>query len=637
MRRRGILQLPPVDGPAPKSFDIRKYKTAAVSCSCPFLCAVILIFHLSQTTLLKSGRTSELRRNNRALLACRLPPEILQEIFLYCAQTSFDTSTWSWVDLSYVCSTWRMAALDHRELWTYIDFSHPKWTALTLRRSQILPISVRASVNPKNQYTLLRTLQHAPMICDIHLIASIYDLGPLIKTLKTPNQCLESLVIVISPPDDNQEIRYSKRSTPSTGRPLPNLCYLELHRAPISFVSARYINLRHLSLHHLPFSERPARQDFLSLLERFTCLEHLTLTRAFPKNVAAGSCNAGRVIHLSNLLTVSLTGSVQELVNVLECLSLPPDGRIHCYVDRMGDFKTNFWKLAKVLGYHFHRNAWAMPLDTVAVTSREEGLRFTDEHGLNPDFRQTLRIRAFGVTEPTEPLLDLVLGPDAHSAHDEIIVSALTSVWEALPLMHIHTLSLQNLDVLTHKTWSRLLPSLTSIRVLDIGGHAPSGLLWALLLNARSHSHLEHDDMSFMFIPTLEDVYIHNVDCFTGGLMVSSSGPIHSHCDRDDSRFLDVVFAYLEDRRRCGLVLRSVAISCCENVSLDVVKEMQGLVSCLSWDHLGRYPLKKVGPPHLIKEEAAEPSVGYRDQWPSKPPALRHYYRLRILLQLDSS
>ncbi|KAG5639748.1 hypothetical protein H0H81_000028 [Sphagnurus paluster] len=387
------------------------------------------------------------------------------------------------------------------------------------------------------------------------------------------------------------------------------------------------MNLRHLSLHHLPYSERPARQDFLSLLEQFTLLEHLTLVRAFPKNIAAGSSNLGRTIYLPNLMNISLTGTVLEMVNIVECIPLQPAVRIQCHVDRMGDLKTNFWKFAKVLGSHFHSIMEEMPLDTLVLMGHEEGLRFTEECIFNPDFKQSFRIRAFGLTEE-DPLLDLTIGPDAHTSHDEILIAALTSVCDTLPLANVHTLTLQNLDFVTQKSWPRLLRSFSSLRIIDIGGYPPTGLLWALLLNARSHSHLEHDDMLSMLLPSLEDVYLHNVDCFAGGLMVSSSGPVNSHCDLDDSRFLEVLAAYLEDRQQCSLALRSLSISRCNNVSLDVLKDIQGSVSHLLWDNRGMYKTAS-------SRSDTEGLAIYRNQWSSNPPALRHYFRLRTLLELD--
>lgn len=489
----------------------------------------------------------------------------------------------------------------------------------------MLPISVQANVEAVNQHSLHRTLQFAPMIRDIHLVSSIYNIGPLIGTLKNPNRSLESLIVEVLRPDDNQDIRYSKRSISGNGPPLLALKHLELHRTPISLISPRFTGLTNLSLHHLPFSERPARQDFLALLERFQMLKHLTLVRAFPKNIVAGGHTSGRSIRLPNLITVSLTGSVQELVNMLECITLQPAGRLHCHVDRLGDFKTHFWRLAKVIGSHFHDAAWAMPLDTLVMTGREDGLRFTNDHEMSPLFQQTLRIRAFGVTGTVEPLLDLVIGPDVHTSHDEVIVATLGSMWDALPLTYVHTLTLQSLDVITQKSWPRLLTALHSLRVIDIGGRPPSGLIWALFLNARSHSHLEHDDLSSILLPKLEDIYLHNVDCHAGGLMVSSSAPINSHYDLDDSQFLEVLYAYFEDRQRCTLDLRSLSISRCQNVSNQILNDLRGTVSYLSWDNRG-----------LFKGDINSRSPAtYRTHWPSKPPTLRHYFRLCTLLGSD--
>lgn len=445
--------------------------------------------------------------------------------------------------------------------------------------------------------------------------------------LKHPNPFLETLVIEVTKPEDNHDIRFSKRAFPSTGPPLPMLRSLELHRCPFGLVSPRYTGLTQLSLHHLPFSERPSRQDFLSLIETFTMLEHLTLMHAFPKNIVSGGVTPGRIIQLPNLRALSLTGSVQELVNVLDCIALQPAARLNCYVDRMGDFKTNFWKLAKVIGNHFLGAAWAMAIDTLVISVREECSRFTENYEINPNFRQTLRVRAFGVDPGcTDPVLDLVIGPDAHTANDNVIVATLTTIWEALPLTQVHTLTLQSVDVITQKSWPRLLSSLHSLRVIDVAGSVPSGLVWALLLNARSHSHLEHDDTDSILLPRLDDIYLHNIDCFAGGLMVSQSAPINSHSDLDDSRFLDVLLAYLEDRHRCGFDVRSLCLSRCTRVATETMKELRGCVSHLLWDNRGLYGGEGLDP---------ESPATYRGLWSLARPARRHFHRLRALLQME--
>ncbi|KAG5351602.1 hypothetical protein C0989_005655 [Termitomyces sp. Mn162] len=465
------------------------------------------------------------------------------------------------------------------------------------------------------------------MIRDIHIISSIYDIGPLMGALSNPNSSLESLIVTVLRPDNaNNDLRYSKRFTSSCGPPLPSMLYLELHRTPIGLVSPRYTNLRNLSLHHLPFSERLSRHDFLSLLEHFVMLEHLTLVHAFPKNVAAGSCSPGRIINTPYLRTVSLTGSILELANILESISLQTTGRIYCHVDKMDDFKTNFWKFARIIGSQFHAIADEAPLGALVIEAREDSKRFTDENVLNPDFRQALRIQVFRATEDIQPLLDLVIGPDASTAHDEVIISALVSVWDALPLMSIPSLTLQNLDIVTQKSWPRLLSVLSNLRVIEIAGHCPSGLLWTLLMNARSHSHLEHDDTSSLLLPSLEDIYLYNINCHAGGFMVSPSS-VNLHCDLDDSRFLEVVSAYLEDRKRCSTSLRSLSISHCSNVTMNVLNEIKGYVPHLLWDHCG-----------LLREDPALQTgryAVYRSHWPSNAPPQRHYFRLRTLMESD--
>jgi hypothetical protein len=550
----------------------------------------------------------------------------LQNIFLACAQLSVYHPTWSWVDITNVCFTWRQAASTCRDLWRFIDFSHPRRTSLTLHRSATLPIFVRATVEENNQHSIQRTLQHASRIHEVHLISSPHNIAPLIGTLHSPNSFLESLTIDISQPHDSNDIRYSKRTASwHCDAPLPSLKYLELHRTPISLVSQRYIGLTHLSLHHLPSSEH---RDFCSFLERFTMLQYLTLERAFPKCPTQAYVNH-RPIRLPHLLYISLTGSIPEVTNILDGIILQATCRIRCHVDRMMDFKGSFQKLAKVIGAHFHRIAPEMPLDSLVIMKREESLRFTDDFGLNPNFRQSFSMSAFGCSGRTEALLDLTLGPDVYTSRDEVLVGAATLVWEALPLAHIDTLTLLSVDFITHRTWSRLLPALTSLRVLDIGGDSPSGLLWALLLNARSHSHLEYDDMSALLLPKLDDIYLHNVDCFAGGLMVSSSASVNSHCDLDDSRFLDVFFSYLEDRQRCNLEPRSLSISRCHNVSRTVLWDLKKVVTHLSWDGRGLYKEETSG-----LSNTARPAT-YRSYWPAETPTLRHYFRLQRLLELD--
>lgn len=590
-----------------RTFDIRKYKAAAA-------------------TLLRSGRVHELREINQQLLVCSLPAEVLCRIFILLAQITGQDSHWTWLNVTFVCSAWRQAALECPKLWRHIDFSHPRWTSLTLYRAHELPIFLSATVEAHNQRSLLRVLQFTPRIHSIHLISSVHNIGPLLGTLNLPHCHLQSFTLQVSSPEDNRDIRYSKKSFPSNGPPLSALRHLELYRAPFGLVSPRYTGLRYLSLHNLPFSERPTRLDFLSILEKFTQLEDLVLMRAFPKNVTSSSVHPIRYVHLPNLRTLSLTGCIQELVNVMECIILPPTCRLQCYIDRLNDSKTTFWMLASVIGAHFHGVASEMPLDMLVLTGHEESFRFTQSYHSNPKFEQTLRVRAFGIdSNRMNPVLDAVIGPDIHTSHDDVVISALVSLWEALPLAHLHTLTLRNADAITHKSWPKMLSTLTSLRVIDIGGHPPSGLIWALLLNARSYTRLEHDNVYGILLPNLKDIYLHNVDCFSGGFMVSLFSHVNSHNDLDDSRFLDVLLAYLGDRHKCA-PLRSLSISRCNRVSSDTLHNLKRRVSHVMWDSQGQYRGEELDP---------ESSATYRRNWITVTPVRRHYYRLQRLLQLE--
>lgn len=72
-----------------------------------------------------------LRKQRNALQpACRLPNELLGEIFRHAVQTSTGFSLTSpkckwprpWLTVTHVCELWRRVAIDHHALWTSIQF-----------------------------------------------------------------------------------------------------------------------------------------------------------------------------------------------------------------------------------------------------------------------------------------------------------------------------------------------------------------------------------------------------------------------------------------------------------------------------------------------------------------------------------
>ncbi|KAI0055319.1 hypothetical protein BV25DRAFT_1815756, partial [Artomyces pyxidatus] len=89
--------------------------------------------------------------------AATLPPEILAHIFVFTAvnepfrdwdRFTFDLDSehfphkkLGWINVTYVCRSWRYAALAYPRLWTHISFAlGPRWGKELLSRSKAAPI-----------------------------------------------------------------------------------------------------------------------------------------------------------------------------------------------------------------------------------------------------------------------------------------------------------------------------------------------------------------------------------------------------------------------------------------------------------------------------------------------------------------
>ena len=84
--------------------------------------------------------------HNSVTPICRLPPEILSNIFVKLLRSSGKPSEWNpdieWIRASYVCAHWRSIALDCVGLWTRPHFITPEFVEQTLRRAGKAPLDV---------------------------------------------------------------------------------------------------------------------------------------------------------------------------------------------------------------------------------------------------------------------------------------------------------------------------------------------------------------------------------------------------------------------------------------------------------------------------------------------------------------
>ena len=89
-------------------------------------------------------------KSNSLLPVFRLPPEILEVIFIHGAcdyyennhRGRFTSCVPTWVNVSYVCSYWRNIALNSPTLWGYHFNVSQRWTEELLLRSKQAPLKM---------------------------------------------------------------------------------------------------------------------------------------------------------------------------------------------------------------------------------------------------------------------------------------------------------------------------------------------------------------------------------------------------------------------------------------------------------------------------------------------------------------
>lgn len=542
------------------------------------------------------------KEHNEKSLICQFPQEAYERIFLECACIPSGSEVWGWITVSYVCRSWRIAALRSRKLWAFVDFSSPTSVKISLGRASGVPLSIRAVVGEHNIWQLKSVLTTAHQINDIHLHSSVHNLLPLLETLARPT--LTHLVINVTT-HTSSTLLYPRPDFPLSHQEV-RLRTVELNAAPLYLIPYRCPSLIRLSLHNLPSNER--RSDLYKLFSSVTQLQYLTIcdctiTDEFLKTSVLLPC-----LHI-----LTVVGSLRQVSDLLELVNLPSSCQLSCSLTQPDDISDNLWRFCQAISMHSYTSLQDVPLETLALTYTEVSSRFTAAYKSNPQFRQSIRICASGRTANLpSTVFDITIGPGSQLISDDTIITILTGIWRALLLTNVRVLSLHNIDIITQKTWAQFIPALLRLQVLDIRGYAPSGLVWALLLDAL------FSDMTppRLLVPRLDGIYLYGVDCSSGGLMLVPEKETNLHGHLDDSSFLDVLVAALKYRQH-QLRPRILTLTECRNVIEDRLKDIKQMGLNLVWD---------------IRGKVKEMEVAYRDVHPNTPKdSLRHYNRLRAL------
>ncbi|KAG5637496.1 hypothetical protein H0H81_004369 [Sphagnurus paluster] len=114
-------------------------------------------------------------RYNSLIIAVRLPPEVLTNIFLQISAMLCDDPKKRWIYVSHVCSRWRQIALESSKLWCRIASNRPEWISMLLSRSGTKPLDIRMDLMDAHEYAIpedrtVKPVKRAEAQC-FHLLA----------------------------------------------------------------------------------------------------------------------------------------------------------------------------------------------------------------------------------------------------------------------------------------------------------------------------------------------------------------------------------------------------------------------------------------------------------------------------------
>lgn len=129
----------------------------------------------------------------------KLPVELLQMIFNYCAESQESTLELCrayphWIAITHVCRLWRAAALNHHSLWTSIktDDCGTAWAKAFIERSDPALVDVSVRIDPviygtrhKNADEIVAILSNCARLRSLHVIGEAGTVCYVLNTLRT--------------------------------------------------------------------------------------------------------------------------------------------------------------------------------------------------------------------------------------------------------------------------------------------------------------------------------------------------------------------------------------------------------------------------------------------------------------------
>jgi len=295
--------------------------------------------HVDLALVLHSSRHNA--QTNPFCPISRLPPELLENIFIHNARDSYVYGKYgnsmpaapNWANVSYVCRHWRDVALGCPSLWTYIPRTSQRWTQELLARSKNVPLKVYGGIRPGDEPSRMlsiveQVLNHMERIQTLYLhlpsLSQVRDSRILSKFLFSCAPCLEYLDLlgfeIIDGP--GVSLLHFEGETPA-------LRILKLADCSLPWYSFRLNGLTVLEL----FDPRPQQTmtEFLIVLRCMPSLVDLSLhdvlleAHGFLSN---GEVSATPTVNLPCLSELYVSAPSLVVVAFLACVNIPLGARV---------------------------------------------------------------------------------------------------------------------------------------------------------------------------------------------------------------------------------------------------------------------------------------------------------------------
>ncbi|KAI0045594.1 hypothetical protein FA95DRAFT_116160 [Auriscalpium vulgare] len=265
-------------------------------------------------------------RRNTLLPVSRLPPEIIEKVFVWlCLLDPLTVTSLGWIPrATHVCQAWRLTAIGYPRLWATIALPiDSRWEREMLDRCQQYPLSISAFYGseetyewPYTAYVIRYNLERTKNLQIVHRDRRYYH--PLVPN--TPCPILESL-----------DLKVESSLTP--GLPgnftnhAPALREIRLETpSAFNWASPCLATLASLEVQSANITRQnmPRLEDVVEALRRMVVLENFTLAIVF----AASLPQAVDVFELPRMANFKLTASIFDAQRLLQRIELPTTSQL---------------------------------------------------------------------------------------------------------------------------------------------------------------------------------------------------------------------------------------------------------------------------------------------------------------------